>query len=56
MTCLRYVESPELVANIGLMVVYFYLQMETCTIGVNKKCCYMCYLLREYMFDNVRGM
>ena len=47
----------EVGANIrSAWIIYFPSQMETCAIGVSKKCCYMCYLLREYMFDNVHGM
>ena len=30
----------------------FFSEMHNCSIGVSKKCCYMCYLLKQCMFDD----
>ena len=30
----------------------FFSEMQNCAIGVSKKCCYMCYLLKQCMFDD----
>ena len=48
-------EAPERNIYISLMILYFYLQMDVCAIGATKKCCYMCYLLGKYMFDDAHG-
>ncbi|KAI0781882.1 hypothetical protein C8Q75DRAFT_840013 [Abortiporus biennis] len=32
--------------------VKFFTQIRECAIGASKKCCYMCHLLGEYMFNN----
>ena len=34
----------------------FVSEMQDCAIGVSKKCCYMCYLLGEYLFEDAYGM
>ena len=53
--CLRYVKPREPSANVRMTMLCFNLQMQPCAIGVSKKCCYMCYLLGEYMFGNTPG-